>query len=609
MVIVNDGKLLNWQEIHKNLEQLRSKSLDQLMKIYNKYKDIQNDPFKWGDEIEYSIVRFDHEAKKVQLLLKSEKFFDHIAKLKEKYLDENDDLSKVDFHAEYTSYIIETIPSKPNDDNLNKFDCVQENMKLRRQIIQKFLDENEYVIPLTCFPQLGCSNFTYPSHNPVDSDQRTKYDSYYYSNDIIMKRALFKSATCNKIDRKQSLPHVYVPVYKDKNTLDPFKEDNLNDKCRDDFIHLDHDGFAMGCCCIQATFQAESLEQACHLYDQLTPIAPVVLALSASSPVWKGYLADMDCRWNVLKQAFDDRSREELGLEPLNKSRFILRRSRFDTTDVYLSEEGSKYNLAQYDRDDSVYERLTNEGMSPELAEHFASMFTRDPYAVLEEDLNNFDEDFVGNFDMLNSTNWRLLRFKPPPFSSAESENRIGWRVEFRPTELQLTDFHNAAFATFIILLTKTILKFNLNFLIDTIRLDENMTRASRRNAYQNEKFYFRVNVENSFGEEAQVEELSANEIINGNSKFKGLVPLVKEYLNQQELNTEARDKLDKYLSLFEQRACGKLLTTAAYIRKFINEHPKYNHDSKISDEINYDLMWRLYQISNNDIECPELIV
>ncbi len=65
---------------------------------------------------------------------------------------------------------------------------------------------------------------------------------------------------------------------------------------------------------LKVTFQGESLDDACNLYDQLTPIAPMVLALSASSPIWRGYLSDIDCRWNVLKQAFDDRTKEELGI-------------------------------------------------------------------------------------------------------------------------------------------------------------------------------------------------------------------------------------------------------------------------------------------------------
>ena len=51
------------------------------------------------------------------------------------------------------------------------------------------------------------------------------------------------------------------------------------------------------------------------------------------------------------------------------------------------------------------------------------------------------------------------MRFKPPPPNST-----IGWRVEFRTMEVQLTDFENAAFAVFVALLSRAILRFNLNF-------------------------------------------------------------------------------------------------------------------------------------------------
>ena len=54
------------------------------------------------------------------------------------------------------------------------------------------------------------------------------------------------------------------------------------------------------------------------------------------------------------------------------------------------------------------------------------------------------------------------MRFKPPPLGQLE----IGWRVEFRPMELQLTDTENAALVIFIVLLTRLILSFNLNLLI-----------------------------------------------------------------------------------------------------------------------------------------------
>jgi len=58
----------------------------------------------------------------------------------------------------------------------------------------------------------------------------------------------------------------------------------------------------------------------------------------------------------------------------------------------------------------------------------------------------------------IQSTNWQTMRFKPPPPNSS-----IGWRVEFRSMEVQLTDFENAAFAVFLALFTRTLLSLDLN--------------------------------------------------------------------------------------------------------------------------------------------------
>lgn len=60
------------------------------------------------------------------------------------------------------------------------------------------------------------------------------------------------------------------------------------------------------------------------------------------------------------------------------------------------------------------------------------------------------------------------MRFKPPPFNSS-----IGWRVEFRPCEVQITDMENAAFVCFIVLLTRVILSYQLNFIIPISKVIE----------------------------------------------------------------------------------------------------------------------------------------
>lgn len=58
-----------------------------------------------------------------------------------------------------------------------------------------------------------------------------------------------------------------------------------------------------------------------------------------------------------------------------------------------------------------------------------------------------------------------------------------------------MTDYENAAFAVFIVLLSRAILSLDLNLYLPISKVDENMQIAQRRNAIRDEKFYFRKNI------------------------------------------------------------------------------------------------------------------
>ena len=72
----------------------------------------------------------------------------------------------------------------------------------------------------------------------------------------------------------------------------------------------------------------------------------------------------------------------------------------------------------------------------------------------------------------------------------------IIFRVEFRPMELQMTDYENAAVACFVVLLTRVILSYGYNMLVPISKVDENMKRAHQRDAIKSQKFYFRTNID-----------------------------------------------------------------------------------------------------------------
>lgn len=86
----------------------------------------------------------------------------------------------------------------------------------------------------------------------------------------------------NKITQFYNL--IFV-VYKDENVKLPFKEnlaelgdDGSSEKAaKENHVYMDAMGFGMGCCCLQLTFQACNIEEARTLYDQLTPLCPIMV--------------------------------------------------------------------------------------------------------------------------------------------------------------------------------------------------------------------------------------------------------------------------------------------------------------------------------------------
>ena len=95
----------------------------------------------------------------------------------------------------------------------------------------------------------------------------------------------------------------------------PEDDDVRNGAAPDDFIHMDAMAFGMGSCCLQITFQAKNITEGRMLYDQLSPLGPIMLALTAATPVYKGFIANTDVRWNQISRAVDCRTPQELGEE------------------------------------------------------------------------------------------------------------------------------------------------------------------------------------------------------------------------------------------------------------------------------------------------------
>ena len=224
--------------------------------------------------------------------------------------------------------------------------------------------------------------------------------------------------------------------------------------------------------------------------------------------------------------------------------------------------------------------------------------------------------------------------------------------------EVQLTDFENAAFTVFIVLLTRVVLAFDLALYIPLSRVDENMRRAQEVDGVVRNHFFFRKNLApidkpnddqppslpvspdsepnmkksrsahflNGSGsgdsgdsraqgglgvdeDEDAFEEMTMNEIMNGKgTHYPGLLPLVYAYLDYINCDPETYSRCDQYLQFISQRAKGEIKTTARWVRDFVQAHPSYRQDSVVPPDTAHDLLQACKAIGEGSLRVPELL-
>ena len=182
----------------------------------------------------------------------------------------------------------------------------------------------EYPITFTTFPRMGRGDFYTPK---IYSNHGPKLRSQFVPDEIANPHIRFPTLAANIRARRGRKVEVNVPVFRDERTpwpwndptvnyaLHDYKEDDdvRNGATKENYIYMDAMAFGMGSCCLQITFQAKNIDEGRKMYDQLSPLGPILLALTAATPVYKGFLADTDVRWNQISRAVDCRTPEELG--------------------------------------------------------------------------------------------------------------------------------------------------------------------------------------------------------------------------------------------------------------------------------------------------------
>lgn len=194
----------------------------------------------------------------------------------------------------------------------------------RRVIAKDHMAANEYPVTMTTFPRLGTrDDYICPYYLPSGRMLRSQFVPDQIANPHIR----FPTLAANIRARRGRKVEINVPIFKDKSTPWPFQDptvdydlhkwpeddDVRNGAVKENHVYMDAMAFGMGSCCLQITFQAKNITEGRRLYDQLSPLGPIMLALTAATPIYKGFLVDTDVRWNQVSRSVDDRTPEELG--------------------------------------------------------------------------------------------------------------------------------------------------------------------------------------------------------------------------------------------------------------------------------------------------------
>ncbi|KDO31647.1 hypothetical protein SPRG_03567 [Saprolegnia parasitica CBS 223.65] len=702
------GTPLPWDDALQWLKHVRRNGILQFLETYHRVKDIRGDVLKWGDELEYGIFELDHDEKTVRLSLRGSEILRELMDKEERFHRADHAEEECNWVPEYGAWMVEATPRVPYGGFTSDLRRVEQSMRLRRARLLSVLKPNEIAPTVTAFPLLGVGDYITPpvvKRGPIAN-------SLYISDTIINPHPRFGTLTANIRKRRTENVDIRVPIFKDvftKQMLDdeaawvaeharptygdatsgiksPLKEgsrsptsakdievavapepvfarltrrqSSFSEQCEPypGFIHMDAMAFGMGMCCLQVTFQAKNIGESRHLYDHLGVLSPIMLALTAATPILKGRLADTDVRWATIAASVDDRTPQERGAAPLETAPPSykqmagdgvkrLPKSRYEGISAFICnhKDGDDchanldhYNDVEIPFDAESYATLLSNGVDDVLAKHIAHLFIRDPLVLFEQRLHLDNKTATDHFENIQSTNWQTVRWKPPPPPAADgaASPHIGWRTEFRSMEIQLTDFENAAFSVFMALVSRVILAFDLNLYVPLSKVNANMEIAHRVNAATEESFFFRRHLAPPDVDECHkagchvqcsatcvddaakcihgaesFETMTIAEIMLGKGcYYPGLIPLVNAYLDHINCDDTTRRLLDKYLALIAKRATGELPTAATWMRRFVCSHPDYHHDSVVSPSIAHDLMDVCAKIGEGALQCPELL-
>ena len=189
MGLLTLGTPLTWEEMKEWQQHVKTHGVKQFIRTYHKHKEDTGAPLKFGDEVEYSIFKLDHEEKTAKVSIRTAKLFELLSIPEKERNNRLEELGESEiqpstvaavaavaalWRPEIAGFMLEGIPGEPYSGDINKMVEVEENMKERRKMIEQVLEEGEMVATLAMFPLIGAPGFTAPFLAPDPENSLTK---------------------------------------------------------------------------------------------------------------------------------------------------------------------------------------------------------------------------------------------------------------------------------------------------------------------------------------------------------------------------------------------------------------------------------------------------
>jgi len=637
MGFLEEATPLPWREARGLAEHIKANGIEQFLVILKDHSSRFDPDLRWGEEVEYMLVEAEVDSNAgvggsgVRLLLMADGALKSLA-LRSKSYVESDPCAGCGWRPEFGNHMVEGVTQPALRKGLDEMGLVEPCMAFRRRELAAVVSPLAHsgweasALTLTTFPSIGTADSAAPAGPPTPSrSDGLGSRSCLLPDEVITPHARFLTFVANIRTRKGAKCAALIPLatHADGSPVAAPEVDSDHaawdvlrgeDQCNDvdpipGSIYMDASAFGAGSCCTQATVLCPSLTDARYLYDQMLVVAPLFLALTAAAPFWRNLVAATDTRAACFAQTWDDRTEAELG---------VVRGSRaFTSPQVFISDTGvlndreAELNDVPAAMHDPSLKRLREAGVDALLARHVAHLFVRDPLTIFRERLDLDNAQVGDHWENIQSTNWGTVRFKPPPARASNPGGELGWRVELRTPEAQLTDFENAAIVCVARVLAELIMRERWDLYIPISRVEENLRRSSQVSAVTKVRFLFRPDFLGgaSVNGSAVAAEMTLSEILFG-KEGRGLFARCEAHVRAEHTRgactAETVELFGQYVELFRRRAAGTLPTAATFLRQRLAAHPAYKGGAEVPQAFVHEMVSLARRLGSSSGPCDD---